>query len=293
MKKIVAALLGVLVFYCAVDVASAAPLISATPERVLQGEPLIITIESLNPPLTVEKLVFDGKPIDIFLYQSKPTAIIGIDLNKKPGVYIATTTLSNGEVLIKEITIVKREKYEAPLGIPEKLGGNSTTSQQKLISSLSNENYILNNLWTGKKAFWTQKFQLPVTNPVITDEYGYSRITGSYSIAHKGTDFRAKEGTPVMAMNRGVVRLARSFRTYGNTIVVDHGLGLMTMYMHLSKINVNEGQLVLPGKIIGRSGSTGYTHGAHLHLSVRVNNISIDPMKFLAFFGVGTTTPRI
>ncbi len=122
---------------------------------------------------------------------------------------------------------------------------------------------------------------MPVKNPIITDTYGYSRQTGAYSIAHKGTDFRAVEGTPVYAMNDGIVRLKKEFRDYGNTLVVDHGGGLQTLYLHLSKFVVNEGEWVSKGKLIAYSGSTGYTEGAHLHISVKIGTYSIDPMKFL------------
>jgi murein DD-endopeptidase MepM/ murein hydrolase activator NlpD len=85
-------------------------------------------------------------------------------------------------------------------------------------------------------------------------------------------------------MNRGVVRLSKKLNTYGNTVVVDHGLGLMTMYMHLSKREVVEGQLVLRGQEIGKSGQTGYAEMPHLHVSIRIAGISIDPMKFMDFF---------
>jgi murein DD-endopeptidase MepM/ murein hydrolase activator NlpD len=258
--------------------------ISVTPEQVLQGEPAKITIDLTNQNVWVKQMTIDGKLVSTFMYSGKPTALIGIDLNKKIGTSTILATLSNGQVLKKDFAIILREKYESPLGIPDSLGGNSTTSQQQLVNSLAFENSILNSIKTGSKAFWAQGFRYPVANPIVTDEYGYSRQTGSYTIAHKGTDFRAPIGTSVMAMNRGVVRIARPFRAYGNTIVVDHGLGVLTMYMHLSKMNVKEGQLVLPGQVIGKSGNTGYAEGAHLHLSIRINSISIDPMKFMAFF---------
>ena len=85
-------------------------------------------------------------------------------------------------------------------------------------------------------------------------------------------------------MNAGVVRIAQKFPTYGNTVVIDHGLGVMTFYMHLSKIKVVKGQAVALGKEIGLSGHTGYAEQPHLHLTIRINGISIDPMKFMTFF---------
>ncbi len=254
------------------------------PAQVIQGEPLMVIIEGAKNVSAVKKITFDGEPSGVFMYQGKPTALIGVDLRKKSRNYELTAQFSDGQSIKKIINVGAREKIEISLGIPQKLGGNTTESQNKLIATLAEENRSLANIRTGKKAFWTEKFIYPLSQIFVTDIYGYSRKTGEYSIAHKGTDFRAKEGTSVMAMNRGIVRVAKTYRNYGKVIVVDHGLGLMTFYLHLSKINVNEGELVKRGQIIGLSGQTGYTLSPHLHLSLRINNNSIDPIKFLELF---------
>ena len=256
--------------------------ISALPSSsVTQGEPIMIQVNNLSVTASVKSVVFDNNNLGVFSYQSKPTAFVGIDLNKKPGTYQLVATLSDGKIIQQDITILERPKVVAPLGIPAKLGGNTPASQKNLVSSLANENLILNKIKTDSKSLWTSKFIFPLASPVVTDAYGYLRQTGPYSIAHKGTDFRAEEGTSVVAMNRGIVRTAKLFPTYGNTIVIDHGQGLMTFYMHLSKIKVKVGQLVQQGQVIGLSGQTGYAAEPHLHLTVRINNISIDPMKFM------------
>jgi len=244
----------------------------------------MLTIEGVGAG-DVRSASFDKKPLKVFVYDGRPAALVGVDLNKKPGTYTLSATLISGETMTKEVVIGKRERKEAPLGIPEKLGGNTKEAARTLVSTLAKENAQLSALRSGTKAFWSEPFKFPVKDPVVTDHYGYSRATVQYQIAHKGTDFRAKEGTPVYSMNRGVVRFAKTTRNYGKTVVVDHGLGLMTMYMHLSKIRVNEGELVRPGQLIGDSGQTGYVEAPHLHLSVRIDNVSIDPMKFLALFG--------
>ena len=254
------------------------------PTNVIQGEPLMAIVEGVKDVSVVKKMTFDGQSLGVFMYQKKPTALIGIDLRKKTGSYELTAQFSDGQSIKKIINVGAREKIEAPLGIPQKLGGDTKESQNKLVSTLAEENRKLANLRTGKKSFWTEKFEYPLSQIVVTDVYGYSRKTGEYSIAHKGTDFRAKEGTPIAAMNRGVVRIARNFRNYGKVIVVDHGLGLMSFYLHLSKINVNEGELVKRGQTIGLSGQTGYVLAPHLHLSIRINNNSIDPIKFMELF---------
>lgn len=255
--------------------------VSVSPEAPLQGEPIMITVSATS---SVSSIYFDSKKLSVFTYKGNPTAFYGIDLYKKSATSTVTVRLSDGTLLKKDVFIAARKKEEAPLGIPQKLGGNTATSATKLVDTLAQENAGLLNLRTGTKAFWTDTFGYPVKNPIVTDHYGYQRKTGQYTIAHKGTDFRAKEGVEVLSMNRGVVRVAREGRNYGKTVVVDHGLGLQTFYMHLSKINVNVGELVQKGQVIGLSGSTGYADQPHLHLTVRMHDVSIDPITFLGLF---------
>ena len=261
-----------------------APTVTVFPDKVVQGEPVRVTIENVAGKASVRKILFDGKPVGVFLYQGKPAAFIGIGLNKRPADYKLVVTLANGNKLEKIIAVGEREKVEAPLGIPEKLGGNTPAAAKKVISTLAQENLSIYSARTIPKQLWSGSFHFPISSPVITDNYGYDRQTVGYVITHKGTDFRAKEGTPVVAMNRGIVRLGRTYQVYGDTVIIDHGLGLHTLYMHLSKIKVNEGELVKRGQLVGFSGSTGYAESPHLHVSVWVDKVSIDPMKFMALF---------
>jgi murein DD-endopeptidase MepM/ murein hydrolase activator NlpD len=266
--------------------------ISVLPQSPIQGEPIMITVENLGSDPSLVSITYDSKPLGVFMYRNKITALAPNDLKERVGKHLISVKHKNGSVLTKEITVLERKSYTAPLGIPQKLGGNTVQSQTNLVSSLSSENDALKNLTTKSTALWRKPFRYPLltsvfgtsTKPVVTDEYGYSRQTGSYQIAHKGTDFRASEGTRVRAMNTGEVRLVRNFTIYGNTIVIDHGLGVMSFYMHLSSVNVKEGDRVVRGEIIGRSGSTGYAEHPHLHLTVRIDGVSIDPMKFMEFF---------
>ena len=260
------------------------PKVSVIPAEVIQGEPVMISVDNLVASTTVTDILFANKSVKFFLYNSKPTALVPVDLNRKVGDYSIVVKLSNGSVLKNSLTVSVRPKVEASLGIPAKLGGNTATSQKNLVNNLADENALIKALPTGLKAFWSQNFQYPISNPAVTDPFGYSRLTGAYTITHLGADFRADEGTPVAAMNRGVIRFAHSTTIYGKMIVIDHGLGLETLYAHLSKIKVSDGQLVEKGEIIGESGKTGYAEQPHLHVSVKINNISVDPIKFLNLF---------
>ena len=277
-------LFTVILFFGTTPVSAQTASLSFFPANIIQGEPFLVQINGITDVASVKKITFDGKVKGIFIYQGKPSALVGIDLNKKPGTYELTAEFFNGNIIKKSVNITAREKIEVPLGIPEKLGGNTKESQDKLVITLNDEKKSLAGIRTGNSAFWSDKFMPPLKQIFVTDPYGFSRKTGEYSIAHKGVDYRAAEGTGVMAVNRGVVRVTKTLRDYGKTIVIDHGLGLMTFYLHLSKINVKVGDIVKRGQIIGLSGQTGYAVGPHLHLSVRINDIAIDPVKFFELF---------
>jgi murein DD-endopeptidase MepM/ murein hydrolase activator NlpD len=253
------------------------------PEKPIQGDVLIIQTKNLTKE-DISKILFDGKSLWFFNYQNRATAFWGSDLNQKPGLYTIKIIKESGEVIEEKIEIKKREKYEAPLGIPEKLGGNTKEAGQKLVSNLDKENSEINSLKSLNKKLWLEKFSYPLKDITITDEYGYSRNTVGNIISHKGTDFRAQEGTPVYAINSGYINKAKKYIVYGNTVIIDHGLGAQSLYMHLSRIDVKNGQYVKKGEQIGLAGKTGYAESSHLHLSIKINGKSIDPYKFLEFF---------
>jgi len=256
-----------------------------TPALVMQGEPFMLTVKGIDIR-DVKKLTFDGKRIPVFVHNGKPTALVGVDLSARAGkhnVRLETLDLDrvDGVVLVQE-----RKKITAPLGIPAKLGGNTKVAQENLVTVLSKENGVLARVKMTDPALFKEAFSAPLENMFVTDAYGYLRETGSYSIPHKGTDFRASLGTQVKAINDGVVRLSRDFTVYGKTVAIDHGGGVVSFSMHLSKLAVKEGQKVVKGDIIALSGDSGYAEKPHLHLSVRLSGVSVDPMKFFALFDI-------
>jgi murein DD-endopeptidase MepM/ murein hydrolase activator NlpD len=128
---------------------------------------------------------------------------------------------------------------------------------------------------------WSGNFEAPVDSRT-TGEFG-ARRTFNHKVqsVHQGLDFRAETGTPVGAMNSGLVILAREMFYEGGFVVIDHGQGLSTLYMHLSEIKVREGDSVEKLQIIGLSGGTGRATAPHLHVGVRWQGIYIDPAVLL------------
>ena len=106
--------------------------------------------------------------------------------------------------------------------------------------------------------------------------------------AHGGADFLSPAGTPVHSPNAGRVVIARPLYFSGNTVIVDHGLGLFSMLAHLSAIDVREGERVNAGHVVGKVGATGRVTGAHLHWTVRAADARVDPLSLLAVLGAAS-----
>lgn len=250
-----------------------------TPVGVIQGEPIMIHVETDFS--NVRRITFGGIPVSIFKYKNWPTGLVGIDLNKAPGIYPVTAELADGRTVSTSVEVLKKKIRTAPYTIPTKLGGNTKEAQKDLINSLAEENSNFKNLATANKILWKSAFSPPLEKIKVNDEFGYHRQLGSMIMAHKGVDYSAKTGTKVLSTNDGIVRVVGDYRNYGKTVIVDHGLGVLSFYLHLSEAKVSEGQVVSKGELIGLSGESGYADSPHLHFSIRIYGVSVDPVKFL------------
>ena len=130
-------------------------------------------------------------------------------------------------------------------------------------------------------SFWSKKFIYPMKSK-ITSSFGNRRVfNGSLKSYHSGTDFRAKTGTLIRAVNDGKVVLVKNRFFAGNSVIINHGEGIYTGYYHMSKFKVKRGQIVNQGDILGLAGATGRVTGPHLHFSARVWGIQVDPLQLL------------
>jgi murein DD-endopeptidase MepM/ murein hydrolase activator NlpD len=128
---------------------------------------------------------------------------------------------------------------------------------------------------------WRGRFEVPVPG-ASTSSFGRLTITnGEPAGRHQGADFRAATGTPVRAPNAGRVVLARNLYFAGNTVILDHGLGVFSLLAHLSSIGVAVGAHVPRGGVIGESGATGRVTGPHVHWAVRFGDTSVDPLSLI------------
>jgi len=133
---------------------------------------------------------------------------------------------------------------------------------------------------------WAGKFRQPLDGERNARNFGRRRVlNGKAGSPHGGVDFPAPTGTPVHAAQAGKVVIAEGMFFSGNTVVVDHGLGIYTFYGHLSEISVKVGDEVAVGSLLGKVGATGRATGPHLHWALSVNHARVNAMQILSIFG--------
>ena len=147
------------------------------------------------------------------------------------------------------------------------------------LARVKRENRRIGALWYQPSE---RRFELPLASPLenLPDggRFGSQRIiNGTPKSAHSGSDFAAPKGTPVMAVADGTVKLAEEHFFAGNSVFIDHGDELVSMYFHLDEILVEAGQEVKSGEVVAKVGSTGRSTGPHLHLGFRWHGAKVDP----------------
>lgn len=201
-------------------------------------------------------------------------AVVGLPLKTKSGKHYIK--VSNK----KYPFIVKHKKYTSQyLTIKNKRKVNPT---KKDIERIIKEKKIIGKVFRNwRNTSVETDFLVPVKGP-FSSPFGLKRFFNKQPRRpHSGLDIAAKEGTPIHAPASGIIANTGDYFFNGNSVFIDHGQGLITMYCHLSEIKMKQGQKVKQGDIIGNVGMTGRVTGPHLHWSVNLNNTRVDPILFL------------
>ena len=235
-----------------------------------QGEVLRITDAGATAELK-------GKTVPIFRQEGGSyLGLMPATVLDRPGVYPLTIKDSAGNTIRNEsVTIVDahypRQNIQA-------------TKAMKQLTPLPGEMEAVRGLQnTASPARqWTEPFLAP-TPECMNSRFGVTRYhngkaTGSY---HRGLDLRSPMGTPVKATAAGVVRISKMYRLHGGTIGIDHGQGVTSLYIHMSKLAVTEGTQVKAGDVVGFVGATGFATGPHLHWQISVNGVPVNPAQWL------------
>jgi murein DD-endopeptidase MepM/ murein hydrolase activator NlpD len=258
--------------------------ITWSPERLESGSPVLFRVDldqaagELQGTWLNHALVFTRAQNGKTWY-----ALAGIDVEQKPGTFSLdlTGTTTGGSPLHakQDVTVLPAQYKTTTLHVQEKFVQPDPETLQRIaadkaVKDAAYARQISQPLWRGR-------FMSPVPF-TATDSFGTRRtFNGELASIHRGTDFHAPSGTPVVAANDGEVIVAQGMFYEGNLVVINHGLQFDTQYMHLSKIEVKVGERVKKGQRIGLSGATGRVTGPHLHLGARWQGEYVDPVLLL------------
>jgi hypothetical protein len=270
-----------------------APAVSLSANEVETGGTLLVQIDCRRMPAVPRdlRLSFYDQRITVFPYPVKGPSVqaglVGIPLTAPPGITHLTIEWGSG---------AQRFSRKVPFEIRPGIYGEETLTVDprhvrpgpKDLERIRREQEELKKIYasSSRLPFWQGAFQIPVPGE-MNGVFGTRRIfNGELQSHHTGVDFRAQTGDPVHAAAAGVARLTKELFYSGNAVVIDHGAGVFTSYIHLSRIDVKVGQKIEKGQTVGLAGATGRATGPHLHWGVKVNSINVNPLPFARVAGL-------
>jgi len=254
------------------------------PTQLVNGSPVLFQVKPAGRLKTLSGKWLDHD-IEFVLNPKTKTwnAIAGIALSVKPGVFTLTlsaVTLGGKDASFQRRVTVRAGKYRSTaLTVEGKYTAPSPEQQEIIARDRQTKQETFSKVSPDRE--WAGDFKAPLDAP-FSDTFGTTRtFNGQVRSTHEGLDFRAVAGTPIAALNAGTVLLARPLYFEGNCVVLDHGQGLLSLYLHMSEIKVKEGDKVETGQVLGLVGGTGRATGPHLHIAVRWQGVYIDPATLL------------
>jgi murein DD-endopeptidase MepM/ murein hydrolase activator NlpD len=283
-------LLGWTLSLSASPAAAATWSVHAQPARLVNGGPVLFQVK---PPVKLQSLSGKWLEHDLsFTFDEKSKswyALVGVSFETARGNYALELSgqTQPGKTSSDSITFShtfpvgagKYPKLPGKLSVPGKFTEPDPEQQKQIAEGQQIKKDFLGRVTPERE--WSGQFSSPA-EAEISDVFGAQRVfNGKTQSTHLGLDFRVPSGTPVQAMNDGTVLLARPLYFEGNFVVIDHGQGLLTLYLHLSEFKVKEGDPVKRGQVIGLSGGTGRATGPHLHVAVRWQGTYLDPASLM------------
>lgn len=256
-----------------------------TSQTAAQGSLLELTLTSTSP-LQNLKGMWAGNPLPFWTVGERTHhALMGVDLERAPGKYALAISAdaANGRAVKCEATISVRKGHFAIENLH--VAGGFVDLSPADSDRAGKESAHLHEIFAqaSPERLWQGAFRMPLTGVHSGHNFGRRRVlNGEPRSPHTGLDMPAPAGTPIHAPQRGRVVLAENLFFSGNTVVLDHGLGVYTFYGHMQSIAVSVGDFVNPGEIIGRVGSTGRATGPHLHWSLIVDGARVNPLQIVS-----------
>ena len=257
--------------------------VTTTARALRPGEVVLLTIHPSRPVVSVSGTAFNETLHPWSADEGGWRTLVGIPLSTRPGSHVVVLqaksadgrtgtarvplTVGPGQFSTRRLT-VDPQFVNPPASAMERIAAEAK-AMADLFAHPSPE-----RLWHGP-------FLVPVTGPSTSSFGRLSILNGESRSRHQGADFRAAEGTEVHMPNGGRVVLVADYYFSGNTVIVDHGAGLFSLFAHFSKVRVESGAIVKTGDVLGEAGATGRVTGPHVHWAVRLNGASVDPLSLV------------
>jgi murein DD-endopeptidase MepM/ murein hydrolase activator NlpD len=240
-----------------------------------QGEILIVKTDTSS---SISKITFANKTYEFRSTNKTKISLIPISYWTNPGQY-TLRFFSSEQTFQKSITISSGDFVNSYLEVEKDQEEKLEPKDKETVQRKKEDQQLINKARSSSssKKMWNDDFIWPVKGKIST-EFGATRfVNGKLQNRHSGIDIAAPIGTQVKAINPGIVKLAHNLLITGNTIIIDHGWNVYSAYSHLSKMAVNVGEKVKRGQKIGEIGSTGFSTGPHLHWTVKINSVYVNP----------------
>ena len=244
------------------------------------GEVVVLTLAGVDAARPIRVRAF-GRLVSVYRDGDAWKAVIGIDLDTKPRLYHAIVEPGGESV---ELKVAPKAFRTRRLSVNEAF----VTPPASAEARIAREAEMMAEAWrhSAPEHLWGSGFVRPVPHEANSAFGTRSIFNGKRRNPHGGADFLSPAGTTVAAPAAGRVVIAQDLYYSGNTVIIDHGLGVFSMLAHLSRIDVRPGTSIAAGDRVGLVGATGRVTGPHLHWAVRINDARVDPLSLLRVLGV-------
>lgn len=265
--------------------------IHAAARSMQPGEVVRLTVDTTTPVDTLAVSAFDTAFPAFRVSDTAWQTLVGIDLDVKPGphtVSIVTTDAAGVRTTTRRLEVVPKAFPTRRLTVEPRF----VEPPASVTDRIAREAKRLNAIWTeaSPDRLWDGVFAAPVPDAANSAFGSRSVFNNQPRSPHGGADFASPTGRPVRAPNAGRVVLAEDLYFTGGTVVIDHGLGLVSLFAHLSAVDAKVGTTVATGDIVGRVGATGRVTGPHLHWTVRLGGTRVDPLSLMNVTGLPAST---
>lgn len=247
-------------------------------KTIKQGDLLLIKYTDTK---NIPQIIFNDKKYEFNNHIDKSLAIIPVSYWTEPGEYVLK--ISNNNFIEFEITIKSKKFDNSYLEVDENQKELIQPEKQETIDRKKQDQELINKArsYNTQSFEFDERFNWPLDG-IITTEFGATRyVNNKLQSRHSGIDIAADKGTTIKAANSGTVKLAHNLLVTGNTVIIDHGHSIFSSYSHLSEIDVKKDQKVNKGDIIGKVGSTGFSTGPHLHWTINIDGVFINPKMLI------------